>query len=87
MLESLRGCRGYDEYDYAVIIHRGCLLSGRRPVICRMFPVFRHHTMLTYFRRVAARASAVPQQHRPKSGRAGIIQLLDPNGWPCHYIQ
>ncbi|CAL5222891.1 g5320 [Coccomyxa viridis] len=27
---------GYDEYDYAVILHQGRLLSGRRPVVCRM---------------------------------------------------
>lgn len=50
MSESFCWCRGYNEYDYAVIIHRGRLLSGRRPVVCRMFPVFKHHTMLTYFR-------------------------------------
>ena len=53
-LEALPWCRGYDEYDYAVVIHRGCLSSGRRPVVCRMFPVFKHHTMLTYFRQVPA---------------------------------
>ena len=50
MLTPSVGCSGYDEYDYAVIIHRGRLMGGRRPAICRMFPVFKHHLMLTYLR-------------------------------------
>ena len=53
-LKDFLWCRGYDEYDYAVILHQGRLLSGRRPVVCRMFPVFHHHTMLTYFRQAPA---------------------------------
>ena len=50
MLTPSVGCSGYDEFDYAVIIHQGRLMGGRRPVICRMFPVFKHHLMLTYLR-------------------------------------
>ena len=54
LLKGFPWCRGYDEYDYAVIIHRGRLSTGRRPVVCRMFPVFHHHTMLMYFRQAPA---------------------------------
>ena len=50
MLTPCVGCSGYDEYDCAVIIHWGRLMGGRRPAICRMFPVFKHHLMLTYLR-------------------------------------
>ncbi|CAK0785161.1 hypothetical protein CVIRNUC_008367 [Coccomyxa viridis] len=60
---------GYDEYDYAVIIVHGRIQTGRRPLICRMFPLFKHHTMLTYLRQL--------QQVLP--GRSGLMMWDDPS--------
>jgi len=74
--ESTMWCSGYDEYDYAVIIHRGRLSSGRRPAICRMFPLFAHHTMQTYLRQVHATTAVCLKSVRNERHKAPILCLL-----------